>query len=84
MKSKHLNKAKLIAVNNQAKIAGGNHIDPDFVALLPDRFVYLVCLALLYQIERGWVRCRAYALRFAQRGVSQQDFFEKSRVQRRG
>jgi len=32
----------------------------------------------------AWLGTRAYALRFAQRGVSQQDFFEKSRVQRRG
>ena len=44
MDTKYLTKAKLIAVNNRAKKAGGNHIDPDFVALLPDRFKYLVRL----------------------------------------
>lgn len=57
MKAKFLTKAKLIAVNERAKKAGGNHIDPGVVAVLPERFRFPVCLALPGPLERGWVRC---------------------------
>jgi hypothetical protein len=52
-----LTKTTLIVVNNQAKKAGGNYIDPDFVAILPDRFKYPVCKALPFPLTMGWVRC---------------------------
>lgn len=57
MEAKYLTKTKLIAVNKKAKKAGGNHIDPEFVELLPDRFKYPVCVALPIPIRIGWVRC---------------------------
>ena len=55
MGSKYLTKARLIAINIKAKIAGGNHIDPEFVELLPERFKYPVCVAL--HMDNSWVRC---------------------------
>lgn len=55
METKYLTKAKLIAVNNRAKKAGGKHIDPDFVALLPDRFKHLASIAV--PLDNSWVRC---------------------------
>jgi hypothetical protein len=55
METKYLTKAKLIAVNNRAKKAGGKHIDPDFVALLPDRYKHLASIAV--PMDNNWVRC---------------------------
>ena len=55
MDTKYLTKAKLVAVNNKAKKAGGKHIDPDFVALLPDRFKHLASIAV--PLDNSWVRC---------------------------
>jgi hypothetical protein len=57
MESKYLTKAKLIAVNNRARKAGGNYIDPAFVEVLPDRFRFPVCPALPFPLKMGWVRC---------------------------
>ena len=57
MDSRLMTKGKLIAVNKRARKAGGNYIDPDFLALLPNRFQYPVCKALSVTTERGWVRC---------------------------
>lgn len=52
-----MTKANLVAINKRAKKAGGNNIDPDFVALLPDRFKYPDCQAMPVPPRTGWVRC---------------------------
>ena len=57
METKYMTKTKLITVNNRAKKAGGKHIAPEFVATLPERFEYPVCLALPFPMEKGWYRC---------------------------
>lgn len=55
METKYMTKAKLVALNNRAKKNGGNHIDPDFAELLPDRFKYLASIAV--PMDNSWVRC---------------------------
>jgi hypothetical protein len=55
MTTKYLTKAKLIAINNRAKKAGGNHIDPDFVAILPERYKHLASISV--SLDNSWVRC---------------------------
>ena len=57
MESKYLTKRKLIAVNNHARRRGGNHIDPEFLELLPDRFNFPACKASPIPTELGLVRC---------------------------
>lgn len=56
MQTRYLTKAKLVAVNNRARKNGGNHIDPDFVEMLPERFKYLAHQTP-FGIEKGWIRC---------------------------
>jgi len=56
METKYLTKAKLIALNNRAKKSGCNHIDPDFVERLPDRFKFPV-VEMPFGREKGWIRC---------------------------